>query len=505
MAAYLLGIDNGGTISKAALFDLHGKQIASVGRKVATTYPRPGYVERSMPEVWQTTVEAIRSLLADTGIAPSEIAAVGCTGHGNGLYLLDQHGEPLRNGILSVDSRAAALVDEWAAAGILGRVWHPLYQQTWAGQVAPLLAWLKRHEPETMARLGHVLLCKDYIKYKLTGTLNSDHMDMSCGSVYDLNARQYALDTLEAFGIADYLPTFPELVESTQIIGRVTDSAARLTGLQAGTPVAAGIFDVSACALSAGALEPGQACIVAGTWGINSVVTAGVVDNRDLFMNSAYLSNANLLLEASPTSASNLEWYVTELCAAEREQARERGLSVYEVCNEIVERTPQTSVLFHPFLFGSNVGGAARAGFYGVGAWHTRDHLLRAVYEGVVYTHASHIAKLRGADVPILSARLTGGGARSRVWGQMFADVLEMPMEVVTGEEMGARGAAMCAGIGAGVYRDYADAAAQVVQVERRYTPNADTQAYYQARARLHGRLSGVLREAWVEMAALDG
>jgi len=504
MTSYLLGIDNGGTISKAALFDVQGTQVACVTRKVNTTYPRPGWVERSMPDVWQTTIEAIRALLTETGIAPDAVAAVGCTGHGNGLYLLDKQGEPFRNAMLSVDSRAAALVDEWQAQGILERVWHPLYQQTWAGQVAPLLAWLKRYEPDTLARTGHVLLCKDYIKYCLTGTLTSDPMDMSCTSLFDMRTHRYADDVLAAFGISEQLPTFPELVESTQIVGRVTGDAARLTGLQAGTPVVSGLFDVSACALSAGALEPGQACIVAGTWGINSVVTADVIDNRDLFMNSVYHSGAYLLLEASPTSASNLEWYVTEFCAPEREEAQRRGLSVYDVCNEIVERTPQTTVLFHPFLFGSNVGGAARAGFYGMGAWHTRDHLLRAVYEGVVYTHNSHIDKLRRAGVDVQAARLTGGGARSRVWGQMFADALHIPMEVVTGDEMGARGAAMCAGIGAGVYRDYADAAAQVVRVEHRYTPNTARLPYYQARSRLHQRLTDVLREAWSDMAALD-
>lgn len=504
MTAYLLGIDNGGTISKAAIFDVQGKQIASAIRKVSAAYPRPGWVERSMTDVWQTTIEAIRALLSETGIAPSEIVAVGCTGHGNGLYLLDAAGQPLRSAVLAVDNRAGGVVAEWQEQGLLERFWNPLYQQMWPGQVAPMLAWLKRHEPETYARIGHVLLCKDYIKYCLTGTLTTDPMDMSGTCLLDVKTGRYAAEALAAFGIDEQERALPELVESTQIVGQVTEAAARLTGLQAGTPVAAGMFDVSAQALSVGALNPGQACIAAGTWGINSVVTADVIDNRDLFMNSVYLSGTCLLLEASPTSASNLEWFVTEFCAAEREEAHRRGLSVYEVCNEIVERTPQTSILFHPYLFGSNVGASARAGFYGVGGWHTRAHLLRAVYEGVVYTHLTHIDKLRRAGVTIDSARLTGGGARSRVWGQMFADVLNTPMEVVTGDEMGARGVAMCAGIGAGVYRDYADAAAQVVWVEHRYQPDPARQDYYQARSRLHQRLTDVLRDAWEEMGALE-
>jgi L-xylulokinase len=501
MAGYLLGIDNGGTVSKVALFDLDGREVAIASRKVATAYPRPGWVERSMEDVWQSTAGAIRDVLEQSGIAPGAILAVGNTGHGNGVYLLDETGEPLCPAPLSVDQRAAGIVSGWEQAGITARIWEIVCQQSWAGQVLPLLGWFKQYMPETYGRIGHVLLCKDFIKYRLTGVISTDPMDMSGTGLFDVRRRAYAGDVLEVCGLAEVLERLPAVAACEAIIGRVTQGAAALTGLMPGTPVVAGIFDVSACALSAGVLEPGQACIVAGTWSINEVVTAEVIDHRDLFMNSVYVPGRFMLLEASPTSASNLEWYVTQLGAAEAAEASTRGVSVYAVCNAIVERTPETSVLFHPFLFGSNVGGNARAGFYGVGGWHTRDHLLRAVYEGIVYTHLSHLDKLRRCGVVVNSARLTGGGARSPVWAQMFADALQIPIEVVQGEEMGARGAALCAGIGAGVYRDYADAARQVVQVERRFELDAGRTSYYQERYRVHQRLGEALRESWEAMA----
>lgn len=502
MAEYLLGIDNGGTVSKVVLFDLEGREVASASRKVATAYPRPGWVERSMEEVWQSTAGAVRDVLEQSGTAPGAILAVGNTGHGNGVYLLDESGEPLRPAPLSVDQRAAGIVSGWEQAGITARLWETVYQQIWAGQVLPLLAWIKQHEPETYGRIGHVLLCKDFIKYRLTGIASTDPMDMSGTGLFDVQKRAYAADVLELCGLAEMVGRLPEVSACETITGRVTEAAAALTGLLPGTPVVAGIFDVSACALSAGVLEPGQACIVAGTWSINEVVTAEVVDHRGLFMNSVYLPGRFMLLEASPTSASNLEWYVTQLGAAEAAEAAARGVSVYAVCNEIVERTPETSVLFHPFLFGSNVGGNARAGFYGVGGWHTRGHLLRAVYEGIVYTHLSHLDKLRRCGVAVHSARLTGGGARSPVWAQMFADALQIPIEVVQGEEMGARGAALCAGIGVGVYAGCADAARRVVQVERRFEPDGGRAGYYQARYRVHQQLGEALRESWEAMAA---
>ncbi len=193
-------------------------------------------------------------------------------------------------------------------------------------------------------------------------------------------------------------------------------------------------------------------------------------------------------MKASATSATNLEWFVTNFCSEEKQEAQARGISVYEVCNEKVACLPpgSTDIIFHPYLFGSDVQATARAGFYGLGAWHTKTHVLRALYEGVVYGHMHHIAKLRAAGAQMEKARMTGGGSHSHVWTQMFSDALQLPIEVPEGAEVAARGVAMAAGIGAGVYRDYADAVAKVVQVER--VPPAQPQQ----RRRLPGALSGV-------------
>jgi L-xylulokinase len=244
----------------------------------------------------------------------------------------------------------------------------------------------------------------------------------------------------------------------------------------------------------------GQACIIAGTWSINEVITAEALVDPGLFMTSLFASPGLFLsTEASATSATNLEWFLAQCCGDERLEAQQRGISVYDVCNEKVASVdPQaTNIFFHPFLFGSNIQPTARAGFYGIAGWHTRAHLLRALYEGVVFGHLSHINKLRAAGAQIKSARLTGGGSRSQVWSQIFADTIQVPMEITDGSELGARGAALSAGVGTGVYSDYSDAVDQAVKLKHVYEPNSANAALYLARFEEYSRLIQAMQSSW--------
>jgi L-xylulokinase len=502
---YLLGIDSGGTVTKVALFDLGGREIGRAAQRVEPRHPQPGWAERDLDQLWQSTAAAIRTVVAMAGIRPQEIAGVGTTGHGNGLYLLDRRGAPLGPGVLSFDTRAAAHVQGWSEAGLATRLWPRLLQQLWAGQPPALLRWIKQHQPERYRQIGSVLLAKDYLRFCLTGAVGTDPTDLSATGLFDLRARACTPDLLEQFGIPEVASALPPLAQSCEVVGRVTAQAARATGLAEGTPVVGGMLDVSACALGAGVTQPHRACVIVGTWSINQIVGAGPLADPDLFLNSLYLPGLWLTLEASPTSAANLEWFVAQCCAEEQAEARRRGVSVYEVCSEQVAGLPPagSGVIFHPFLFGSNIQPSARAGFYGVAGWHTRAHLLRAIYEGIVYGHLSHIQKLQAAGAQIDSVRLTGGGARSSVWAQIFADTLGLPIEVPAGSEIGARGAAICAGVGVGAYTDYDEAVRRTVAVERRQEPNPEAAPLYRAGYAEYTGLLQSMREPWERLARL--
>jgi L-xylulokinase len=218
MAEYLLGVDNGSTVSKAAIFDLEGREVRVASRKIEPNYPHRGWTERSMHLLWQRTAEAIREAITDSGIDPKQIIGVGTTGHGNGLYLLDKQGNPARPGIQSMDTRAAAIIDEWNSRDLHSQIFPCTFQAFWPAQPNALLAWIKRNEPEIYQRIGAVLLCKDYINYCLTREIATDFSDMSATSLMDVRNRRYSQELLESFGIGEVFAALPTPVHRFEVI-----------------------------------------------------------------------------------------------------------------------------------------------------------------------------------------------------------------------------------------------------------------------------------------------
>ena len=280
--AYLLGLDAGNTVIKAVLFDLRGHQVAMHAIDGTSYTPRPGYVERDLTELWRNAREAIRACIREAGIDPRAIAAVGCAGHGNGLYLVDDAGRPLI-GIQSLDTRAADLAASLSAKS--GSELHAIcLQQPWPSQTPTLLAWVKANTPATYERTSTVMLCKDFITFRLTGERVSDISDMSgCGFVRMPEAA-YDDRLLALYGLEDARSKLPRLLDPAAVAGAVTAQAADETGLAEGTPVIAGYFDVVSSAMGAGVVGPGEASIIAGTWSINQVFSDAPVVDSKVFM-----------------------------------------------------------------------------------------------------------------------------------------------------------------------------------------------------------------------------
>ncbi|MBE3068790.1 MAG: carbohydrate kinase [Planctomycetes bacterium] len=502
MARYLLGIDNGCTMSKAALFTLDGREVAVASRKTETLSPRPGHMERRVDELWKATAEAIREVLEKARAAPGDVACVACAGHGNGLYLVDEAGRPVRDAILSTDSRARDIVAAWLAAGIDKAVRPLTMQCVWAAQPNALLAWLKVHEPEVLRRTRWVLMCKDYVRFRLTGEIRAERTDFSGTSLLNVRTGDYDPRILEAFGLADLAGLMPPLVATADVCGQVTAAAAAETGLKAGTPVAGGMFDIDACALACGITDETQLCMIAGTWGNNQYISeTPVVD--DVYMTSCFsMPGYYLMLEGSATSASNLEWFVTEFFGAEREKAEREGRSVYDLCNDLVAATKpgDSGIVFLPFLFGSNANPDAKACLVGAGGWHTRGHVLRAIYEGVVFSHWWHVQRLLKFRKMPEVLRLTGGAARSRVWVQIFADVFQTPVQLPDGTELGALGAAIAAAVAAGVYPGYREAVDGMVRFARIQEPDPAAKALYEAKYAHYLKVIAALDPIWKDL-----
>lgn len=496
---YLLGLDAGNTVIKAVLFDREGRQLASHGIDGATHKPSPGLVERSVAELWDNARVAIAGCIAKAGIDPGDIIAIGAAGHGNGLYLLDRDGEPLI-GIQSLDTRAAALAAELDAT--VGAAMHTIgLQRPWPSQTPVLLAWVKRHRPDIYARAGTLLFAKDVLTLRLTGELASDVSDMSGGGFLRLPEAIYDAGLLSLYGLDDARPMLPLLHEPTGVVGRVTATAAAATGLAEGTPVVAGYFDVVASALGSGAIGSGAASIVAGSWSINQVFSQAPVRDDRVFMVAACGEGRFLNMENSATSAANLEWYVRTLV--------ERGGhhdDPFGFVNGLVGRIvpAHDDPLFHPFLYGGRLGAHQRGGFFGLAGWHGEGHMLRALFEGVMFEHRRNIEVLAAAGVVFSRAALSGGGARSAHWPQIFADGLGVPVTVAECAETGALGAAIAASVGAGLHADVPAAVEAMTRPVRTFAPDPAMRSHYDRRYSLWTRLTEAVDPLWRELAGKE-
>jgi len=495
----LLGLDAGNTVIKAVLFDSSGRQLAVGKLDGKSLTPRPGYVERDLTELWSNAATVIRDCLDRAGVSPGAIAAIGCAGHGNGLYLIDAAGEPLL-GIQSLDSRAAQLAEELSADGNGERLHALSLQAPWPSQTPTLLAWVRRNAPDLYTRTATAFFCKDFITFRLTGRRVSDISDMSGAGFVRLPNCTYDDELLAGYGLDDARPKLPELADPTEIVGRITAEAAAATGLLEGTPVIGGFFDVIASALGSGVIDNGQASIIAGTWSINQVVAAEIARSQNIFMTSIFGPGRVMAIESSATSAANLEWYVRELierCHHTDDpfgNANRLAASVAPAADD---------PYYHPYLYGSRLGASRRAGFYGIAGWHREAHLLRALFEGVAFEHKRHIDVLRSAGIRFDSAILSGGGARSPLWPQMFADILDMPISIASCAETGALGAAIGAGVGAGLFANLEAGVGAMAKPGGSFTANADLAGHYAARYRTFGRIAEAMNPIWSDMAAV--
>ena len=262
---YLMGIDNGGTFSKAAVFDEEGRQIAVASVPTVTLTPKAGYTERDMDELWEKNALAIRTAIEKSGIDPGEIAGVSFSGHGKGLYLVGYDGKPSYPGIVSTDARAWEEVERWNSDGTREKVFQKSFQNILACQPVSLLAWLKKHEPEVLKRTQYIFMVKDYIRYKLTGEAYAEYSDSTGGNLVNLTTKNYDRELLALFGIEECFDKLPPLRYSSEICGRVTREASGQCGIPEGTPAAAGMFDVNACGIATGLSDERQMCMIAGT------------------------------------------------------------------------------------------------------------------------------------------------------------------------------------------------------------------------------------------------
>ena len=496
-----LGIDISTTGAKALLVDTGGRVVASASNPLALSTPKPLWSEQNPHDWWNAIAASIRGALGEAGVTGDAISAIGLTGQMHGLVLLDEKGEVLRPAILWNDQRCGAECDEIRERIGRERLIRITGNDALTGFTAPKILWVHNHEPEVFSRGRHVLLPKDYVRYRLTGELAMDKADGSGTILFDLKARDWSAEVLDELGIprAWLPPTF----EGPEVTGTVTSAAAALTGLRAGTPVVAGGGDQAAGAVGVGAVKPGIVSLALGTSGVVFASTDAALVEEDgrLHAFCHAVPGRWHMMGVMLSAAGSLQWYRDTMAP---------GVSFDDLVNDAAEAPAGSGgLLFLPYLSGERTpypDPLARGAWVGLTVRHKRAHLTRAVLEGVAFGLRDSFALLRGAGLgEIQQVRVSGGGAKSELWRQILADVLNAELVTVNTTEGAAYGAALLAGVAAGVWPDVDAACSKTIKVENAVAPNPGAVARYEALYPHYRSLYAALRPAFVGLAATEG
>lgn len=461
MPPLLLGLDVSTTATKALLVDERGAVVAAASSAYELSTPRPLWAEQDPGLWWAACRRSIAEALAAAEVGPEAVAAVGLTGQMHGLVLLDERGEVLRPAILWNDQRAAEECDEMRRRlGLEGLV-RITGNDAYPGFTAPKLLWVRRHEPELYRRVRQVLLPKDYVRFRLTGEYATDRAGAGGTLLLDLATRDWSGELLEAFEIPP--EWLPPTHEGTAVTGRLSVRAAAATGLAAGTPVVAGGGDQAAQAVGVGAVRPGIVALTLGTSGVVFAASERPLTDPAgrLHAFPHALPDTWHVMGVMLSAAGSLRWYRDTLAA---------GVE-YDLLLEEADRVEPgcEGLTFLPYLSGERTPHAdplARGAFVGLTLRHGRGHLTRAVLEGVAFGLRDNLALMAEVGLGVVGqVRISGGGARSAIWRQILAAVLGADLVSVETGEGAALGAALLAGVGAGVWPSVETACAEAVQL----------------------------------------
>jgi xylulokinase len=441
---------------------------SSTSAHVPFASPGPAWAEQDARDWWQAAQVAIREVLARGGVAASDVACIGLSGQMHGAVLLDAHGEVLRPAIIWCDQRTAEqcrwLDEVVGPAQLIELTCNPALTNF----TLTKLLWVRTHEPDVWSKVRHVLLPKDYVRLKLSGTHAIDVADASGTLLLDVARRAWSTEMLRATGVpADVMP---EVFECAAVCARVSTEAAALTGLRQGTPIVAGAGDQAAGAVGMGITRPGAVSVTIGTSGVVFAATEHPsLDRKGRIHTFCHAIPGRWhVMGVTQAAGLSLRWLRDQWMPG-------AGDAGYDELTAEASRIPAGSdgVLWAPYLMGERTphcDPTIRAGLVGLSASHTRGHVARAVLEGVAFSLRDTFAIFAELGVPVRQVRVGGGGARSPLWRQIQAATYGIAVETVEAEEGAAYGAALLAAVGAGVWPSV-DAACEAVVRTAHVTP----------------------------------
>jgi xylulokinase len=460
---------------------------------------RPLWAEQRPENWWDASQLAIRGVLAASGATGADVQAIGLSGQMHGLVLLDAAGQVIRPALIWCDQRSQKQVDAINAQVGKETVLRCIANPVLTGFTLPKLLWVRDNEPQQFERVRQVLLPKDYVRYKLTGDYASDVSDASGTALFDVVRRTWSYELVDLLGLDRSI--LPKTYESSDVTGVISHAAAESTGLRAGTPVVGGAGDQAASAVGNGIVEPG---VVSCTIGTSGVVFAHMQQpNYDplgrvhTFCHA--VKNAWHVMGVTQGAGLSLQWFRNQLAPE---------LDYDDLTAEAAQAPAGSQGLFWlPYLMGErtpHLNAVARGGWIGLTASHTRAHLIRALLEGVSYSQKDCLDIIENMGVPLESVRLSGGGARSAFWRQMFADVFGKRTVVLDTQEGSAYGVALLAMVGSGEFASVTDASKAAVQEVDSVSPQPAASHAYRIGHPIYQGLYLKLKPFYDELAAME-
>lgn len=497
MASHWLGLDTGTTSSRALIVDSGGKVEASF------TVPhqemqmaRPLWAEQDPDDWWQAAQLAIQGVLRTSEIAPSSIRAIGLTGQMHGLVMLDSDGRVVRPALIWCDQRSQAEVDDINSTLGADHVLRYTANPAITGFTLPKLLWVRKHQPELWERVRHILLPKDYIRYKLTGEFASEVSDASGTGMFDVARRQWSSEMLDRLAIDSAI--VPRVVESSELTGKITAAAASTTGLQEGTTVVGGAGDQAASALGNGIVSSGKVSCTVGTSGVVFAYSdKPVYDPQGRVHTFCHaIPGAWHVMGVTQGAGLSLQWFRNRLAQGDE----------YTALTAEAATSPAGAhgLFWLPYLMGErtpHLDAQARGAWVGLTARHVRADMIRSILEGVCFSLRDGLEIIRELGTQAEQVRLSGGGARSPFWTQLFADILDAPAAISESQEGSAYGAALLAVLGTGEYTNAVEMCNTVTREVRRTPQNAESAAIYRDRYAVYRSIYPALKPIYSAIA----
>jgi xylulokinase len=507
---HLLGIDIGTSGTKTLICDEDGRVLATAMAEHPIFSPKPGWSEQNPEDWWQATIKATRAVVKKAGVKAVDIGGIGLSGQMHGSVFLGNNEKALRPALLWNDQRTQNQCDEITQkAGGREKLIEMVANPALTGFTAPKILWVRENEPKVYAKTKHILLPKDYIRYRLTGQYATDVGDASGTLLLDVRNRRWSDELLSLLGIDKAL--LPAAVhESHEITGGLTPSAAKLLGLKEGTPVVGGSGDQPAGAVGNGIVSAG---VVSATLGTSGVVFAHsdspTLDPQGRVHTMCHAVAGKWCVFGCMLSAGgSFQWFRNTLAEAEVVAAKKHKVDPYEILvREAQQATPGGEGLFFlPYLTGERCPHPdpdARGGWIGLTARTQRRDLIRSLLEGVTFGMRDAVEIMRQMNIPVTQVRASGGGARSAFWRQLQADIYKTPVVITNAAEGPAYGVALLAGVGTGVWNSVEEACKSSIKQVEKVTPAKKSSAMYDRNYDVYRKLYFDLKDRFRDMAQL--